>query len=244
MATQVATPIHLSGHVDFARYRHRVVGALLGRTNLAFPPVWLSLRPPVGGDGLAEFVAQARSAKTVLDLSIQPGLLGGQMRGGMDLIALTGSRDYERATDSTHAIDLVQANLIQLLSAVGRETMDFFFLPVRSNVEEFQISGALEALESARQDGHIRFVGLQCVGSPFATLGLWQFHDAFDVVRMPVSAEETLAPLARERRVGVITEVDSLDNELLPQLITDHPVIVPVSSIAEVQTAQGALASL
>jgi len=179
------------------------------------------------------------------------------MRGGDDWVALTGSRDYENATDSTHAIDLVQANLIQLLSAIGRESVDFFFLPVRRTVEEFQIAGALEALESARQDGHIRFLGLQCVGSPFAALGVWQFHDAFEVVRMRRSqsdheAYDTLSPLARERRVGVVTDqpfdaehpsdavADAVNQ--VRRLSADHPVIVPVSSAAAIRTFMGAVA--
>ena len=190
-----------------------VADALLGRTNRAFPPVWLSLSMPhAGGEGAIDALAQAaRGAGVPIDVSGNPALWGGRLRGddGLFLTAIS-TAGYERATDDRHAGDLMQAHLLETLSAIGRERIDVYFLRVRRAVDEFQIAGALEALEIARQDGHVRHLGLVCDGSSLATLGMWQFHDAFDLLLVPRShhddeAYRTLAPLARERRVGIVT---------------------------------------
>lgn len=127
------------------------------------------------------------------------------MRGTEAIVSCLSSSALETATDSTHAVDLVHAHLIEVLSCLGREHLDFYFLRIRRMVEEFQLAGALEAMELARQEGHIRFLGLACDGPPLATLSVWQFHDAFDAVLIPsAEAGKTLVPLARERRAGVL----------------------------------------
>ena len=136
--------------------------------------------------------------------------------------------DYILATDHDHAITLVQAHLIETLSAIGREKIDFYFLRVQRAAEEYQVSGVLEALEMARQEGHIGFVGLACDGPSLATLNLWQFHDAFDVVLIPDAVSfETLAPLAAERRVGVV--LDGAWREFA------GPRVVTVESVAQLE---------
>jgi aryl-alcohol dehydrogenase-like predicted oxidoreductase len=186
---------------------------VLGRTNAVFPPVWISLAAPQTAfvEGWRErLVSAALDAKTVIDVSKGPALWGGAMRGTEALLMSIGGTEIESATDEQHASDLVQAHLIETLSAVGRDYLDFYFLQVRRALEEFQINGALQALEMARQEGHIRHVGLCCDGSSLAVLGMWQFHDAFDVLLVPRNhlcheSYDTLAPLAQERRVGVIT---------------------------------------
>ncbi|MES1227687.1 MAG: hypothetical protein ABUL72_03395, partial [Armatimonadota bacterium] len=144
-----------------------------------------------------------------------------------------GGLDIERATEQSHATDLVQAHLIETLSAIGREYLDFYFLRIRRGLEEFQINGALEAIEMAKQEGHIRFIGLACDGPPLAALGVWQFHDAFEVVlTRDKDAYDTLAPLARERRVGIVT---------CEKLGPEHPLLRKVASPKEVQLAMGAI---
>lgn len=186
---------------------------LLGRTNRAFPPIWLSLSVPHSGGEAAidALVASARGAGVPLDISGNPALWGGRMRGD-DSLFLTqiSTNGYERANDDRHAGDLIQAHLIETLSAIGREWIDVYFLRVRRAVDEAQLSGALEAMELARQEGHIRYLGLCCDGPSLAALGMWQFHDAFDLLLVPRNhhddeAYRTLAPLARERRVGIVT---------------------------------------
>lgn len=183
------------------------------------------------------------------------------MRGTEATLLCRSCLDYARATDETHATYLIQAHLIETLSAVGREHFDFYFLRVRDAVEEFQISGALQAMELARQEGHIRFLGIVCDGPALATLGQWQFHDAFETLlvrRNPLHTEdfETLAPLAKERRVGIVTEgavewqyglpfpllrEESVPEGLVSQTIGhfsfDHPLLVEVGSAEEIETA-------
>lgn len=245
---------------------------ILGRTNRAFPRVWLSLSiPHQPEDGWAEPLTEAAiSSGAPLDVTSQPALWGHSLREAPNDIIVIAGGEMETATDERHAIDLVQAGLIQRLSALGRETLDVYFLRVRRGVEEFQISGALEALESARQEGHIRHVGLCADGSSLAALGLWQFHDAFEallVPRNPLETESyaTLAPLAHERRVGIvtyrplawragvpITEVDrlwrlrnltqsfygiTLAQAAVAHAAQDHPVLVGVRSASEVMQA-------
>ncbi len=210
---------------------------LLGRTNQAFPKTWVRPRPgtPSGElnpqQALRDLLKFAIEQHLPIDVSIQPALIGGQIRSE-DFISISRSRtDYTVATDHTHAVTLVQAHLIETLSAIGREKIDFYFLRVQRAAEEFQISGVLEALEMARQEGHIGYVGLACDGPSLASLNLWQFHDAFDAVLIPDDVSfDTLAPLAVERRVGVV--IDGAWRH------SDGPRIIAASSIDELQALE------
>lgn len=146
--------------------------------------------------------------------------------------------DFERATDEAHAADLVQAHLFEMLTCVGRDFLDVYFLRIRRAVEEYQIAGALMTLELAKQEGHIRFLGIYSDGPAMATLGMWQFHDAFELLLVPKLPEPgggeaytALTPLAHERRVGVValtplSEFASCAN---------HPTMVAVRSADEVK---------
>jgi len=177
------------------------------------------------------------------------------------------------ATSQRHAFDLVQAQLLETLCGVGRDRIEVFFLRVRSAVEEFQVAGALEALSLAKEDGTIGFLGLCCDGPPYAALGLWQFHDAFELCLLPrnhldQSAYDVLAPLAQERRAGVVTCRPlnwgggcsftrdpglwrlpnltrsfyglSLEQAVLADLCQRHPVLVGVRTAKEAREASAA----
>lgn len=232
--------------------------------------MWLSLSLPLEIDGIESLIGVAREADVPIDITSQPGLWGNAFRGSDAFLTAVGAASYENATDETHATDLVQAHLIETLSSIGREYVDIYFLRVRRAMEEFQISGALQALEMARQEGHIRYLGLCCDGPSLATLGLWQFHDAFEVLLVPRNhydeePYETLAPLARERRVGVVTSRPlnwghglpfvnlpahwrlrnltqgfyglTLAQAAIGELSEDHPVMVGVRSAEEAKSA-------
>jgi len=148
-----------------------------------------------------------------IDITSQPALWGQYLRGTVSPLVAFGGQEIERATSEGHASDLVQANLIELLSSVGRICLDFYFLRVRRALEEFQISGALSALEAARHEGHIRFLGLGAIGHSVGVRSIWQFHDGFEV--LAISREGSngdpggLVSLALERRVGVLTITDN-----------------------------------
>lgn len=162
----------------------------------------------------ADQVASAMAEKTVIDISANPALWGGQMRGTDALLMTRGGMEIERAPDEKAACDLIQAHLIETLSAIGREHIDFYFLQVRRALEEFQINGALQALENAKQEGHIRFLGLAAEGPGLAVQSVWQFRDAFEVLLLK-SPDSGLEGLAIERRVGIVTEFESKYTVLL-----------------------------
>lgn len=183
---------------------------------------------------------------------------------------MIGGQTMERASDEHHAMDLTQAHLIETLSAIGRETIDFYFLRVRRAVEEHQINGALEALEHAKQEGHVKHIGIFGEGAGLSTLGTWQFHDAFEALlvsrnHFDSAKFDQLEPMAKERRVGVVTCHPlnwgfglpfvalpdlwrlrnltqsfygmSLAQAVLNDLCHSHPVLVGVRNLEEVQAA-------
>ena len=177
----------------------------LGRTNAVYSKVWASLS--VSSESTPErLVAAVRELNIPIDISTQSGLWGGFLRGGTDILSVKSSSHYERATSQDHATDLTQAHLIEVLSSVGRPMIDFYFLRVRRVVEEYQINGALAALEFAKQEGHIKHLGLYADGPVMAVQSVWQFHDAFEVVLVKPE-DNSLVGLAQERRVGVVTEL-------------------------------------
>ena len=193
-----------------------MTGALHGRTNQTFPAKWLSLASPLDGarPNLAgELVEAAVAAQTVLDISSNPAVWGGHMRGTDATLMALGATDLERAQDEQHAHDLVQANLIEILCAIGREHLDFYFLRLRQPLQEFQISGALIALESCRQEGNVRFAGVSA-DNVAASLSVLQFHDAFEAVLLHEgNSNAPLKALAKSRRMSIISRSDNLDFE-------------------------------
>ena len=142
--------------------------------------------------------------------------------------------------------------MIQVLSSIGREVLDVYFLRIRGPVQEFRVDGALEALEAARQEGHIRFVGLCCDGAPTAALTLWQAHDAFDLVMAPSTltdhrAFDTVAAHARRQRAGIVAarSMDGLGDGPLQESAlnglrkadAEHPALISVRSARDIELA-------
>jgi hypothetical protein len=235
-------------------------GRVLGRTNRAFPHVWLSLsvpRVPDPGE-LHDLVAAAADSGLPLDVSSHPALWAGGIRGHAGTLLTIGGSELPRATDEQHAYNLTQAHLIETLCAVGREDVDFYCLSVNAPLQEFQISGALNALEDARQEGHVRHLGISCDGPAWAVLNAWSMHDAFELALIPKnpieeSTFERLAPLARERRVGIVTTRplawiggvpvtafsgdQHLPEAILSMRASENTVLVGVRSRAEVEAA-------
>lgn len=197
--------------------------------------MWLALGVPSAPDETDALLEIARGAAVPLDITAAPGLWGGRMRGSEDFFSIVGTSHYENATEHAHAIDLTQAHLIETLSAIGRDWIDIYWLRVRRPLEEFQIDGALEALGSARQDGHIRYLGLACDGPGLSALSVWQFHDAFELLLLPRSSEDeafsTLSSQAIDRRVGVVSRVASAGE------VRERPVLVPVRNAGEAKAA-------
>lgn len=241
------------------------MNAILGRTNRAFPPVWLSLSDPSDPGDAEPLVQAAIESGLPIDVTASPARWGGLLRNHEEpFVTCIGNADYASAVDATHATDLVQANLIEILSCLGRPRLDIYWLRVLRAVEEFQIAGALEALESARQEGHVGYLGLFAQGPGLAVQAVWQFHDAFEVLLVPRNhaddaAYRLLAPMAASRRVGVVScrplnwqgrgpffrdprmgkhQAGRLPARILADLAQEHPVMVGVRHPAEIQAAR------
>ncbi len=159
---------------------------------------------------LGPLVEAASTAKTMMDISAHPGLFGGFMRGTDGLLMTCGGSDILNSPDEDGAANLIHAHLIETLCAIGREWLDFYFLRVRRPLEEFQITGALRALEWAREEGHVKSVGLSAEAEPVVVASAWQFHDGFEGLLLP-SAEskfDSLRSMANVRRVGVVSRAE------------------------------------
>jgi hypothetical protein len=159
-----------------------------------------------------------------VDISASPALFGGSLPPNSEATLIQNSSvDIERSVDSKHAADLLQAHLIETLSSIGRPYIDFYFLRSRVAFEEAQLAGLLEALEGARQEGHVRYFGLRIENFP-ASVGNWQFHDAFDVVsvpeELPAEERETIKRMSASRRAGYILRTKQLDSPTDTVLLT------------------------
>lgn len=176
-----------------------------GRINREFPDLWFRLLP---GEDWQALGSAAIETHLPLLLSSNFALWGGLLRRTSTPLVVQATLEVESALDEKHACDIIQAHLIQALSALGTGEIAFYLLPVRKGWEEFQLSGALQAIQFAKEDKLVHGVGLLSLGHPMASLGLWQFHDAFDViVTTEQESQSRLQPLATERRVASATFV-------------------------------------
>jgi aryl-alcohol dehydrogenase-like predicted oxidoreductase len=186
---------------------------LLGRTNRYVFPVWA--RGHLTGDGSAEARAERlmdallASPIETLDISPAPALWGRFLReraNRLQIAVATPTNLLLHAPDARIAANLLQSHIIETLCAVGRTHIDYYFLSLHEIPNETQLSGALEALELARQEGQIGAIGLAAYGKPLAILALWRTHDAFEVALLPDEAErlQTLLTEAHARRAGIV----------------------------------------
>lgn len=178
---------------------------MLGRTNREYPSIWL--RPHLGdSEDLAPMLDALTEVDTVIDVTLMPGVLsrlkGKKLlyRGGM---AVAGART------NNNAGDLMGAEIIEIVSSLAGQPLEFFVLRVREPLEDHQIEGALGALTSALEEGLVRHVALGFEGP--AAMPLWQLNDAFDAVLVTRNHREEADYLAasaqaRSRRVGVVAD--------------------------------------
>ncbi len=188
---------------------------LLGRTNRYVYPLWVrgALRPS-GRSAQEEaetlFARLLESPYEVLDITPSPALWGQLLRQHPTTLQIAVVAPYHLLRVATYSLGgySVQAHLIETLCAVGRERVDYYFLNLSEPIAESALSGALEALELARQEGQIGALGLYISTEPLRALSLWRTHDAFEVLLIPNDADlrNVLMPEARVRRVGVVLE--------------------------------------
>ncbi len=189
---------------------------LLGRANRFVYPLWAkgSLQGRESAEQNAQHLFEylLQSPIEVLDITPAPGLWGHLLRrypNKLQVAIVVPAHLIGLAGDATRSAYNIQSHLIETLCAIGREYADYYFLSLPESLTEAQISGALEALEIARQEGQVRVSGLACYGDPLHTLAIWRTHDAFEVILLPAQEAhlQVLLPEARTRRVGVIVEV-------------------------------------
>jgi hypothetical protein len=183
------------------------------QTNHAFSKVWLRL-PGTALPQTPEIIS-ALDPQTVLDPSANLSLWGQLLKGSQFALLVRGQSDIELAPDEETAYNLVLGHIIQAISALQRQTLDFYVLPVRKQLQEFQISGALRAASEAKSEGHIRFIGMEAAGPASAAQAVWQFHNAFDLVLMS-EPDEALESLAQARGVEMVTQYPSSHYAITP----------------------------
>lgn len=193
-----------------------------GRTNIEVSHRWVGLGSLIRADWL-----DALPPQTPVCVRGHEPLVGHVLKPRRDLVVATFSGfELERANDESHAHALTSALLVQHLSAMGRGRLDFFFLQLRRALEESVWSGFFGAVEDAREQGLVRFLGLEICGPVLGGLAQWRFHDAFEVVvtrGTPPEDWESVRQVAEERRVGIVaTKLASLAESV--RLSQDFPV--------------------
>lgn len=197
---------------------------ILGRTNTAFEDCWY--RPVASADSsrLAAVLTEAADGlgdRFVIDISSQPALWGGLLAGYRGSYLTRSSRDLEVAYDAAAAANLVEAHLIETLSSLGRPRLDFYVLRVRGPLRESIVEGVLGALESARDDGMVRFLGIEAEDEA-ATQTTWERHDAFEIALL--GSGSLLEGFAAERRVGIVHPDDQATGTRILTVSSAHHV--------------------
>jgi hypothetical protein len=156
------------------------------------------------------------------------------------LMMVRGGLVVENATDSTHAADLMQAEILQQVCSLQRGRVDIFAFRLRRALEEFQLGGALDALQMARDDGLVTYVVLVPEAPDLTVLSQWQFNDAFEGVLFPAGYAESdrtaLTVMAKERRAGVVDEVLSIEEVIE---LRGDAVLVPIGSVSDLRSVEG-----
>ena len=202
---------------------------VFGRTNLTLPNTWLRLVGPY--DDVASLVNAAVAANTVIDISTNPALWGAHMRGTNARLMTVGPVGLSLANDSQQAHDFLLAHLVETLSSIGREYIDFYYLKVDADLNNAQIEGALAALEDARQQNNIRFSGI--APTIKSAVNVLRDHDAFEAMLID-STNHSLnefVELAKSRRMGIVRR------SAVPEGRTSkEATLINVSAASEVET--------
>ncbi len=178
---------------------------MLGRTNREYPSIWL--RPHLGEtEDLGPMMDALAEVDTVIDVTLMPGVLS-RLHGKK--LLYRGGTGIAGARTNNNAGDLMGAEIIEIVSSLAGQPLEFFVLRVREPLEDHQIEGALGALTSALEEGLVRHVALGFEGP--AAMPLWQLNDAFDMVLVTRNHRDesdylAASAQARSRRVGVVAD--------------------------------------
>jgi hypothetical protein len=219
--------------------------APFGRTNLELPRLWLRLATPDPSSLLDGLIEAATDTGAPLDVSAPAALWGSRLKNASNLLLVRAALALEHTAGGAHSAGQVEAHLFETLCSLQRERVDFYFLRIDSRLGESQLAGALEALENARTEGHLRFLGLEFGGDGTAARSAWHLHDAFESVmvadaNLDASLAAHVEALAAERRVGLVRSVANISRTgaAAPSLGLSnppHPILVTVSTADEIR---------
>lgn len=177
---------------------------VLGRTNRVWPDEWWRL---AGISNREDVALQLRSDPRPVLAAGSPSLWADALRGSGCGWLVVSSAGAESARTEDEAANRMMGEICAAVSSSPDAEVTVWFLTVARAWEEFQINGALSGLESARQEGLVRHVGLHVAGPAVGVAGLWRFHDAFELVLCKPGPDfDQVVRTARERRVGVVQD--------------------------------------
>ncbi|MFM9873132.1 MAG: hypothetical protein ACKVQS_06665 [Fimbriimonadaceae bacterium] len=177
---------------------------VLGRTNRVWADEWWRL---IGFRDLEHLGSALRENSRPVLADGSPSIWANELRGaGCDwLVTNSGGCEFGRSEED--AAGKMMGEIVQAVSCSPDGNVAIWFLTVAKPWEEYQINGALAALDSAREEGLVRHLGLHVAEGAMAVASLWRFHDAFDVVLCrPGDELDGVVATARERRVGVVQD--------------------------------------
>ena len=96
----------------------------------------------------------------MLDITSSPVYFGERLRGSSFLLASEVGADLRHALTEAQAATFIEADILATLSALGRPQIDVLILRLSYDIEKPQLTGAMNALHFARQDGHARAIAL------------------------------------------------------------------------------------
>ena len=193
---------------------------VLGNTGVALPVVSL------GGEGILRTSAPNPAAVAMICAALQAGVrycdtapayADSERHYGAAFRQMSGARAGVFLASKTHLRTRVESLglLEQSLRILGTDHLDLWQLHdlrTHEDLEEiFARGGAIEAVEQAKRDGKIRFVGITGHADPEVLVSAMERY-AFDTVLCPINPSdprrlpflETVVPEARRRGMGVI----------------------------------------
>ncbi len=214
------------------------------------PSWWVQLLAPAFPDSAGQIAKEASALATVVDITYQPALFGRFLDSKTQIMVVHPGQLH--FTDSFHgAYDEFNAGLIQILSAIGRTSVNLLFLKVSEPLTQFQIDGAVSAIKDSQEEGAIQKVGLAVQGNGSAALAVLEKSDLFSYVLVSSQVDASILNSIKEIglrkelvvvRKAPLNSTGSLDQNAtqakppLPFENAEAPQLIPVSSLEDIST--------
>ncbi len=206
---------------------------LLGRTNQYVSQKWWALNPEnINLD--TQKIEKAAEYNIPLDITNSTPYWGNLLYDlpNTSPIVLRCGASLSDAENFNHAVSLVQSHLLSNLCSTRRECINYYVLKPRDSIDLTLLDGALESLESAREDSLIKHIGLDLTQNTENLLNLWIQRDAFEFIIIPNHTEkyDILSSIAKSKNVGIVISKNSIvenssDNLLSEDILKNHVVL-------------------